>query len=127
MRLRDGLDRYAVGERPYFRALEALPLPAPRRVASVDALRGFTMFWIIAIPRAAKRAPTRRFKDKAPTDESRDGRSGGHMRVTLLKFAAPLEQFSRARVGFATHRTASWRTTDVALACFNFYRSASRI
>ena len=30
----------AVGERPYFCALEALPLPAPRRVASVDALRG---------------------------------------------------------------------------------------
>ena len=52
---------------------------------------------------------------------------GGHMRVTLLKFTAPLEQFSRARVGFATHRTASLENTDVALACFNFYRSASRI
>src|SRR4051794_41115381 len=38
------------------------------------------------------------------------GRSCGHMRVTLLKSAAPLEQFSRARVGLATHRTASLRT-----------------
>jgi hypothetical protein len=35
------------------------------------------------------------------------------MRVTLLKFAAPLEQFSRARVGLATHRTASLENTDV--------------
>ena len=52
---------------------------------------------------------------------------GGHMRVTLLKFTALLEQFSRARVGLATHRTASLEKTDVALACFNFYRSASRI
>ena len=49
------------------------------------------------------------------------------MRVTLLKFAAPLEQFSRARVGLAAHRTASLENTDVALACFNLYRSASRI
>ena len=29
------------------------PLPAPRRVASVDALRGFTMFWIIGADGAA--------------------------------------------------------------------------
>ena len=29
-------------------------LPAPRRVASVDALRGFTMFWIIGADGAAK-------------------------------------------------------------------------
>jgi len=33
---------------------EALPLPAPCRVASVDALRGFTMFWIIGADGAAK-------------------------------------------------------------------------
>ena len=37
-----------------FGAVEALPLPAPRRVASVDALRGFTMFWIIGADGAAK-------------------------------------------------------------------------
>ena len=42
------------GERPHFCAVEALPLPAPRRVASVDALRGFTMFWIIGADGAAK-------------------------------------------------------------------------
>jgi predicted acyltransferase len=42
------------GERPHFGAVEALPLPAPRRVASVDALRGFTMFWIIGADGAAK-------------------------------------------------------------------------
>ena len=30
-------------KRPHFSAVEALPLPAPGRVASVDALRGFTM------------------------------------------------------------------------------------
>jgi len=47
-------DHYAVGERPYFCAVEALPLPALRRVASVDALRGFTMFWIIGADGAAK-------------------------------------------------------------------------
>ena len=41
-------------DRPYFCAVEALPLPAPRRVASVDALRGFTMFWIIGADGAAK-------------------------------------------------------------------------
>jgi predicted acyltransferase len=41
-------------ERPHFGAVEALPLPAPRRVASVDALRGFTMFWIIGADGAAK-------------------------------------------------------------------------
>ena len=34
-------------ERPHLGAVEALLLPAPRRVASVDALRGFTMFWIM--------------------------------------------------------------------------------
>jgi len=38
----------------HFGAVEALPLPAPRRVASVDALRGFTMFWIIGGDGAAK-------------------------------------------------------------------------
>ena len=31
-----------------------LPLQAPRRIASVDALRGFTMFWIIGADGAAK-------------------------------------------------------------------------
>src|SRR6478672_11548122 len=41
-------------ERPHFGAVEALPLPAPRRVASVDAVRGFTMFWIIGADGAAK-------------------------------------------------------------------------
>jgi hypothetical protein len=41
-------------ERPYFCAAEALPLQAPRRVGSVDALRGFTMFWIIGADGAAK-------------------------------------------------------------------------
>ena len=41
-------------EQPHFGAVEALPLPAPRRVASVDALRGFTMFWIIGADGAAK-------------------------------------------------------------------------
>jgi predicted acyltransferase len=41
-------------ERLHFCAVEALPLPAPRRVASVDALRGFTMFWIIGADGAAK-------------------------------------------------------------------------
>jgi predicted acyltransferase len=41
-------------DRPHFGAVEALPLPAPRRVASVDALRGFTMFWIIGGDGAAK-------------------------------------------------------------------------
>jgi hypothetical protein len=35
------------------------------------------------------------------------------MRVTLLKVAAPLEQFSRARVGLATHRTASLEKTPM--------------
>src|SRR6266576_763648 len=40
--------------RPHFCAVEALPLPAPQRVASVDALRGFTMFWIIGADGAAK-------------------------------------------------------------------------
>ena len=39
--------------RPHFGAVEALPL-ATRRVASVDALRGFTMFWIIGADGAAK-------------------------------------------------------------------------
>ena len=38
----------------HFGAVEALPLPAPRRVASVDALRGFAMFWIIGADGAAK-------------------------------------------------------------------------
>jgi|SRR4051812_10142336 len=37
-----------------------------------------------------------------------------------------LEHFSRASVGQAMDRTASWRTTDAALVCFNLYRSASR-
>jgi predicted acyltransferase len=41
-------------EQLHFGAVEALPLPAPRRVASVDALRGFTMFWIIGADGAAK-------------------------------------------------------------------------
>jgi predicted acyltransferase len=41
-------------EQPHFGAVEALPLPAPCRVASVDALRGFTMFWIIGADGAAK-------------------------------------------------------------------------
>ena len=41
-------------DRLHFCAVEALPLPAPRRVASVDALRGFTMFWIIGADGAAK-------------------------------------------------------------------------
>jgi hypothetical protein len=41
-------------ERPHFCAVEALPLPAPQRVASVDALRGFTMLWIIGADGAAK-------------------------------------------------------------------------
>src|SRR6476660_2563249 len=41
-------------ERPHFGAVEALPLPAPQRVSSVDALRGFTMFWIIGADGAAK-------------------------------------------------------------------------
>src|SRR5258707_3022995 len=41
-------------EQQHFGAIEALPLPAPRRVASVDALRGFTMFWIIGADGAAK-------------------------------------------------------------------------
>src|SRR4029453_8081425 len=41
-------------ERPHFGAVEALPLPAPRRVASVDAVRGFTMFWIIGADGGAK-------------------------------------------------------------------------
>src|SRR5258706_15464148 len=41
-------------EQQHFGAVEALPLPAPRRVASVDALRGFTMFWIIGADVAAK-------------------------------------------------------------------------
>ena len=41
-------------EQPHFGAVEALPLPAPRRVASVDALRGFTMFWIIGADGAAR-------------------------------------------------------------------------
>src|SRR5262249_21545265 len=40
--------------RPHFCAVEALPLPAPQRVASVDALRGFTMFWIIGADGATK-------------------------------------------------------------------------
>src|SRR4029434_9202483 len=44
-------------ERPHFCAVEALPLPAPQRVASVDALRGFTMFWIIGADGAAKALP----------------------------------------------------------------------
>ena len=39
--------------RPHFGAVEALPL-ATRRVASVDALRGFTMFWIIGADGATK-------------------------------------------------------------------------
>ena len=37
-----------------FEAIEVLPLVAPRRVASVDALRGFTMFWIIGADGAAR-------------------------------------------------------------------------
>src|SRR6266852_6199335 len=41
-------------ERPHFCAVEALPLPAPQRVASVDALRGFTMLWIIGADGVAK-------------------------------------------------------------------------
>src|SRR5438128_5895857 len=41
-------------EQLHFGAVDALPLPAPRRVASVDALRGFTMFWIIGADGAAK-------------------------------------------------------------------------
>ena len=41
-------------DRPHFGSVEALPLPAPRRVASVDALRGFAMFWIIGADGAAK-------------------------------------------------------------------------
>src|SRR6266436_7992203 len=41
-------------ERPQFCAVEALPLPAPQRAASVDALRGFTMLWIIGADGAAK-------------------------------------------------------------------------
>jgi predicted acyltransferase len=41
-------------ERSHFSAVGLLPLPAPRRVASVDALRGFTMFWIIGADGAAK-------------------------------------------------------------------------
>jgi predicted acyltransferase len=44
----------AVAERPYFCSVEGLSLPGPRRVASVDALRGFTMFWIIGADGAAK-------------------------------------------------------------------------
>ena len=44
-----------------------------------------------------------------------------------LRVAAPLEQFCRARVSLAAHRTASLENTDVALACFTLYRSASRI
>ena len=39
-------------ERPHCGAAEALP--AQRRVTSVDALRGFTMFWIIGADGAAK-------------------------------------------------------------------------
>ena len=41
-------------ERPHLGAVEALLLPAPRRVASVDALRGFTTFWIMGADGAAK-------------------------------------------------------------------------
>jgi predicted acyltransferase len=41
-------------ERQHFAAVEVAPLPAPHRVASVDALRGFTMFWIIGADGAAK-------------------------------------------------------------------------
>jgi predicted acyltransferase len=42
-------------ERQHFAAVEAPPpLPSRRRVASVDALRGFTMFWIIGADGAAK-------------------------------------------------------------------------
>ena len=44
-------------ERPHLGAVEALLLPAPRRVASVDALRGFTMFWIMGADGAARRSP----------------------------------------------------------------------
>jgi hypothetical protein len=45
---------------------------------------------------------------------------GWHMRVTLLKFIAPLEQFSRARVGLATHRTATLENTDVPWLALTF-------
>jgi predicted acyltransferase len=41
-------------ERSHFGAVGLLPLPAPRRVALIDALRGFTMFWIIGADGAAK-------------------------------------------------------------------------
>lgn len=33
--------------KPQLAAVQTLPLPAPQRIASVDALRGFTMFWIL--------------------------------------------------------------------------------
>jgi predicted acyltransferase len=39
---------------PQPRQNQAQPLSAPRRLASVDALRGFTMFWIIGADGAAK-------------------------------------------------------------------------
>ena len=42
--------------------------------------------------------------------------SSGRPRFILRKFATTLEQFSRARISLATHRTASWRTTDAAMS-----------
>jgi hypothetical protein len=45
----------------------------------------------------------------------------------LRKFAATLERFSPARLVSRHIALPHWRTTDAALACFNLYRSASRI
>src|SRR5438876_9329288 len=62
-------------ERPHFGAVEALPLPAPRRVASVDAVRGFTMFWIIGADGAAKAlAEVRPATLSVATSSTRSGR-----------------------------------------------------
>ena len=48
-------------------------------------------------------------------------------RASLHLLGSALERFALPWVGLARSALRHWRTTDAAFACFNLYRSASRI
>ena len=72
-------------ERPHLGAVEALLLPAPRRVASVDALRGFTMFWIMGADGAAKALAEMHMRPAFPTSDYCGNSAPTHRRCPTSK------------------------------------------